>query len=452
MLKLWRFFKVVVLLQQLRVSPYTRWAFFIVGIVLGLYATWQQVNKTDFPIDMIIYREGVQAFLDGRSLYSEPMKAGDLPLPFIYPPFGAFVMIPLSIFGWMDADMAGNIMIILSNALIFFCLYFVLRSAMGTTPIATAAGVDNVGPELVKKNIWWITAVVWGIVVYFEPVDLNNGFAQINIVLMALVVFDLVPRKRWLPQGTLIGIAAAIKITPAAMLLYFLLRKEWKPIATAAFSAVIATAIAAIFRWQAFVEFFSVKLLAMGTGKDIGVGTDYQSNSSIKGVIQRLFTSREVMLDNGTVINVVWLVATAITVWLGSRVILAMLRRGFVVDAQLTTAIVMLLISPVSWSHHWIWLTLIVPVFFYRAWAWRRVHWIAGSFIALMTCWSYFLMTVPPKWWFGDIINVQEMPFYQKILVNDFVWLAILSLAMYVFLLKRSGEKRNNPCSYSNEA
>src|SRR5690625_6523406 len=97
---------------------------------------------------------------------------------------------------------------------------------------------------------------------------------------MALVALDLIPRKRlkWLPQGWLIGVAAAIKITPLAMLLYFLVRKEIEPIITAGISAIVATAIAAAVRWDVAWAYFTVNLLSMGSGGGIGVQTAYPSN------------------------------------------------------------------------------------------------------------------------------------------------------------------------------
>ncbi|APT93725.1 membrane protein [Corynebacterium phocae] len=386
--------------------PALRASLAVLGLLGGLFSTWKHITVTDFPVDMIIYRQGVQAYLDGRSMYAEPMMAGDLALPFIYPPFGALVMAPLNLLGLSD-DAAGNLLIALSNGLVLLCLYLVFRAVCG------------------RADIWWAVLPLWAVALNFEPVDLNNGFAQINIVVMALVVLDLVPRKRYLPQGWLIGIAAAIKITPLAMLLYFLVRKEIKPIVAAGVSALAATALAAAFRWQAFVEFFSSKLLEMGKGADFGVSTDYQSNSSIKGVIQRLYTSREAMEAAGTLTNIAWLVLALGTIAAGAWLMRYLIAHQLEVEAWLTGAMVMLLISPVSWSHHWVWLALIIPVFAYRALTWRSFP--AGALCAVLAAWAGMLLTVPPKWWFGDIIDVQTMAMYQKFLVNDFVWLALLA-------------------------
>ena len=287
-----------------------------------------------------------------------------------------------------------------------------------------------------------ITTITWAIVLRFEPVDLNNGFAQINIVVMTLVILDLVPRKRLLPQGVLIGLAAAIKITPLAMLLYFLVHKEWKQIATAFLSAVAATLLAAAFRWDAFVEFFSSKLLDMGSGGDFGVATEYQSNSSIKGAIQRMYSSTEAMDANGLTINIAWIAASLVVIAFAAWLTKRLCEEHLLVDAQLVTALTLLLISPVSWSHHWVWLTLIIPVFLYRAWTWLPSGWAAGSLLTVLIAWAAMLLTVPPKWWWGDQVDVHAMERYQKFWVDDFVWLTILTVALFAAAFYAS--QRNN--------
>lgn len=397
------------------------WLVTAVGMLAGIARIVAHTRITDFPVDMTIYREGVQAFLDGRPVYSEPMMAGDIALPFIYPPFGALAMVPLASRG-ISHDTAGNIMIVFSDLLLLACRYFCLRAVLAPRH---------------RRLLLPITTVTWAVALFFEPIDLNNSFAQINVVIMALVVFDLVPRKRWLPQGWLIGLAAAIKITPLAMLLYPLLKKDFRTILTAAASAVIATAVAAAVRWDAFVEFVTVKLLAMGTGGDFGVGTDYQSNSSIKGVVQRLYPSLESATDHATLTSVVWLVLTLVTIAAGAWAMRLLIRRDLDVEAWLIGSLVMLLISPVSWSHHWVWLALVVPVFAYRAWIYRHSTWVSGSLLATLATWTVLMVTVPPKWWFGDQIDVYGMPLEFKLVVDDYVWFALLTTVLFVIVVRR---------------
>ena len=69
-----------------------------------------------------------------------------------------------------------------------------------------------------------------------EPVRSTLAYGQVNIVLMALVALDcLTAEPRW-PRGALTGLAAALKLTPAAFVLFFLLRRDYRAAATAGVS------------------------------------------------------------------------------------------------------------------------------------------------------------------------------------------------------------------------
>ena len=116
--------------MKLARTPFFRYALALLGLLCGARKVVQDTRITDFPIDMVIYREGVKAFLEHRSVYSEPMLAGDIELPFIYPPFGALVMVPLTAFDGIDHDMAGDIMVVLSDLLLLVCLYFVFKAVL----------------------------------------------------------------------------------------------------------------------------------------------------------------------------------------------------------------------------------------------------------------------------------------------------------------------------------
>ena len=66
-------------------------------------------------------------------------------------------------------------------------------------------------------------------------------YDQINALLMALVAFDCLRRApRW-PRGILVGIAAAVKLTPAVFLLFFLLRRDLRSAARAGLSFAACT-------------------------------------------------------------------------------------------------------------------------------------------------------------------------------------------------------------------
>ena len=55
------------------------------------------------------------------------------------------------------------------------------------------------------------------------------------------------------------------------------------------------------------------------------------------------------------------------------------------------------------------------------------------------------MVTNPPKWWFGDAIDLYSLPWWQTFLVSDYVWLALATLALYALACRclpvRSAQK-----------
>lgn len=401
-----------------RHSSFYPTALIAVGLVAGLAVMWQQIRMNDEPIDMAIYIEGVRTFVRGGEVYSQPMQVGTVLLPFIYPPFGALVMVPLS---FLSVKLAGDIMIGSSAVLLLACLYFIARAVL--TPAGVSPAMQHV-----------LVAVTWPAAMLLEPVVLNSSFAQINIIIMGLVVLDLVPRRRFLPQGTLIGIAMAIKLTPLVMLYFFLLKKNIRAIFVSFASTIIATLIAAAVRWDVTVEYFSHTLLGLGSGEDAGVNTAYQSNSSFKGMLMRWFSSEAALDAHSGLLNILWLVLSFTAIGLVGWLMIALIRRGLDVDAWLCNAILMLLISPISWSHHWVWVAFIIPVF---AWRWYTNFGRPVALGIVLGVWTVLMVTNPPKWWFGDAIDLYSLPWWQTFLVSDYVWLALATLALYALACRR---------------
>lgn len=182
------------------------------------------------------------------------------------------------------------------------------------------------------------------------------------------------------------------------------------------------------------MEFYSSTLLGMGSGAEFGVDTTYQSNSSINGMLMRWAPNADWLESHSTLISALWLVLAVTTIVLGGWLMLALLRRGLRVDAVLVNAMIMLLVSPVSWSHHWVWLTLIIPVFAWRAHTLLGAGWASGVILA---GWTWLLMTTPPKWWYGDSIDVFALSAWQNIHVSDFVWLAALLMVSVAVGLRK---------------
>jgi alpha-1,2-mannosyltransferase len=215
-------------------------------------------------------------------------------------------------------------------------------------------------------------------------------FGQINVLLMALVILDcLVKKPRW-PRGVLVGLAAAIKLTPAAFVLFFLLRGDRRAAATAAGSFAFVTAVGFLCNPKGSVAFWTSVVFDPNR-----VGVAHESNQSINGVLSRVGIER----------GPLWLVLVCAVLAVG---VVVMRRAEHPVEALGLNAVVVLLVSPISWSHHWVW---VVPILMYAAVRAKRLA-MAGFVVFLLS---------PHWWWDAD----DGWPWPAFIVGNAYAWCAI---------------------------
>jgi alpha-1,2-mannosyltransferase len=296
-------------------------------------------------LDLEVYRLGVSAWLSGGDLYGvlPPTSAG-IVLPFIYPPFAAVLMVPLAVTGWTVAWVALFIVSMLSLAV---TVYAVLRRLWPSGGHAGALAASS---------------AVLPLALTLEPVLETFRFGQVNLILMALVAVDcLMVRTRW-PRGMLVGIAAAIKLTPAAFVLYFLLRRDYRAAVTTAVAAALATAVGAL---AAPVP--SGRYWGEGMSSVSGVsGSPFFTNQTFQAVLARAGVG-------GLEFKAGWVVLSVVVLLLAAPVI----RRAPRPLALMATAGVGLLVSPTSWSHHWVWVAPALLVAGVSAWRARSRLWAA---------------------------------------------------------------------------
>lgn len=385
---------------------------FVVSTVIMVWQTF----GTSGHIDMIVYRAGAQAYLDGGSLYDQPFPAYDLMLPFIYPPFAALLLSPFTL---LSPDAAGYAMVGISSLLMLLCVLFLAQYLF---------------PQ--SNRALLLASWGWGFCLLAEPLRHNASFGQINMWLLALVFLDIVPRNRRLPQGWLIGVAAAIKLTPVVMLFVFLLKKDWRAIAAAVVGGAVATGIGALHNAKQTWDFYTHAIFVMNDNSKIGVNVAYISNQSIKGVITRLWPSNEAANNATSTINIIWFVLVILTIAAFFLVISRLLKHNLFFEAALANSALMLLISPISWSHHWVWLPLWLLVVLYYAASLRNttVLWFGAVL-------SFFTLTIPPHWWLGDPKGDQDFQqiLYMKLFMDDyFFWAIILTIMMTIAIPKMS--------------
>ena len=190
------------------------------------------------------------------------------------------------------------------------------------------------------------TLLLSGLLLWTEPVQRALYLGQVELALMALVVWDLCQpdRRRW--KGAATGLAAGIKLVPLLFIVYLLLTRRFRQAAVAAGAFVVTVIIGFIVfpnasvTWWLDGNFFQA-------GRTGFVGG--QQNQSLRGVMTRLIGS-----VNGTVAP--WLLVAIVVGVAGLAAAVILDRRGYTFAGLMAAALTALLISPISWDHHWVWI------------------------------------------------------------------------------------------------
>jgi alpha-1,2-mannosyltransferase len=373
-----------------------------------VWAGWRLLATTPYRIDIDVYRMGGRAWLDGTSLYDDLFgTVAGLGLPFTYPPLAAAVFSP---FAWLSLDAASA-----TITGITFALLMVTTAIVLTRLQVWEHSPRQSGPAW-RRRCWLAAAVVAPSVVYLEPIRSNFEFGQINVVLMTLVIADCVPKKTPWPRGLLVGVAIALKLTPAVFLLYFLLRRDTRALLVSVAAAILATAVGFVLAphdsWQYWTE-------TVHDTDRIGTAT-YLTNQNIAGTLARLGIAE-------TPRFVIWLIACfgvlGLTIWAVRRV----LRTGDspaprageqAVLALVCVAMFGLVVSPVSWSHHWVWALPAVVTTAVLAYRYRNVAMgvVSATGVALMYFAPIHLMTEHKE---------TSAALWRQMLGGSYVWWAL---------------------------
>lgn len=386
--------------------------------LLALVLAGLVVHTGGRHIDLEVYRFGVQAWLGGGDLYGPlPETSGRIALPFIYPPFAALVLTPFALVPWV---VAWSGLLAISVAALGATLFVVARRLWPSGGWGGALSVASIALPLALAvtpgDPTDFTTPPAGLTYALEPVLQTVEFGQINLVLMALVALDcLVDHPRW-PRGMLIGIAAAIKLTPAAFVLFFLLRRDVRAAVVAGVSGLVATGIGFAVAPAASVAFW----LGNPTG---GVaGSVFFTNQSFQAVLARAGV-------DGTARTVVWLLLSAALLGLAVPVI----RRAPAPLALMVTAAVALLASPTSWSHHWVWVAPALLVAAASAWRARSVVWTAVTAVS-----TAVFVLAPHRLGLPRAGGIERTwTWWQQVLGGTYVWFTVV-VVLLAFLRWRT--------------
>ena len=245
------------------------------------------------------------------------------------------------------------------------------------------AGDSRPGPRLDGRRAARLALAGAAVAVWLEPVRTDLAYGQINLVIMALILYDLSREDPARLKGAAIGLAAGLKLTPAIFVVYLAMTGRYRAAAVSA--ATFAVTVAAGF---AVDPSDSTQFWARTFANPERIGRiENAANQSLRGALARVLHT--------TNVQPWWLIA-AVTVGLaGLGLAAAAGRRGDEAAGFSLCAVTALLVSPVSWSHHWV---LAVPALLVLAVsAWRsRSAWLITATMALAVIgWSRLIWQVP---------------------------------------------------------
>ena len=397
----------------------------LLAAVLGVYVADLAAHLSSMAAlrDLVVYRDGglivrhVAPAYDGHRASPLYDWTGPNGVQFTYPPFAAVIFAVASVLSWTALRW---VMTLASLAALGLSLWLVFGALGYRDRPAVRLGA---------------TLGVSGLALATEPVQQTLALGQVNLLLMLLVVADLLPegKTRWW-QGFGIGIAAGVKLTPLIFIPYLLLIRRYRQAATATavFAATVALGYAILPRDSG--TYWAHGLFAKAN-RIVFLGT--RGNQSLRGIVTRLAGS----VSEGTV---PWIVAAGLVVIAGLVIAALLYRAEQPVPAMLACALTGLLVSPLSWDHHWVWVAPGIALLAHQGAAAasrlaRAAWWAAAACLfGVFACWPQFWdlaqsgLTPAGLVWYGPgtYFATGSKPWY-----HEFHWHGLQLLAGNSFVL-----------------
>ncbi len=376
--------------------------------------------------DLVVYRNGglivrhIAPAYDGHLASPLYDWTGQNGVQFTYPPFAAVIFAVGSLLPW---------------TLLRWAMTVGSLCALGLSLWITFGALGYTGRRAVRLGA---TLGVTGLALLTEPVQQTLALGQVNLLLMLLIVADLLTpdalagRTRWW-HGVGIGIAAGIKLTPLIFIPYLLLVRRYRQAVTA--SAVFAVTV--LLGWAVLPRdsgTYWADGLVLRANRIVFLGT--RGNQSLRGVLTRLAGS----VTAGTL---PWIVAGILVVIVGLLAAAVLHRAGHPVPAMLACALTGLLVSPLTWDHHWVWvapgIALLAHLGARAAGAIRAAWWAAAAgLVVVFGAWPQFWdlsqsgLTPAGLFWYGPATYFArgDEPWY-----HEFHWHGLQLLAGNLFVL-----------------
>jgi uncharacterized membrane protein len=344
------------------------------------------------PLDFSVYRWGGQEVTHGLRLYLTRYVQGHDREWFTYPPFAAVVFVPIAAVPAVIGQVGWQLVSLIALA----CASVITLNLAGYRPSRTV-----------------IAAIVAGAIT-LEPMYHTLYLGQINFILLALILTDVWRASRGRTAGIGIGLAAAVKLTPLIFIPFFLVARRWKDaaIATATFLAcglvgyVVAPEGSGLY-WHHLWD---------NTKR---VGAPYISNQSPYALVLRL-------AGTSAHIGSWYLIIPVISGIAGLAIAAVLANHDDWLGAATVTGATGLLVSPISWTHHWVWIlpALVILV-------------LGGKRSKIAALCAYVLFVVAPMWFTPRDGGPSEYGFHWLLTLVANCYL-IAGLAFLAYMARRA--------------
>jgi alpha-1,2-mannosyltransferase len=351
--------------------------------------------------DLNVYRTGGLSVLQGQPLYSVLTQPPQL-LPFTYPPVAALFAVPLALMPWPAAQLVWVSFIYVPLAVVIWFAF---------APLLRRAG----------RLRAVVFAVVFAACAYLFPLRDEMRFGQVDLVLLAMAVADCAARApRW-PRGALVGLATAIKLVPGVFIVYLWLSGRRRAAVTAAIAAIAWTAGAWLLLPRDSVTYWTSVIFESGRlGSNAGT-----SNQSLRGILLREFLP-------GHAPGAVWVAVAVVVAAAGFALVRRLARESREMEAIAVTALLWVLLSPVSWIHHFVVVVVVIGAILADGRSPRRVALAAGTV-------AFFALTIP--WWGQSLLARHDVPTLAARVVQDAFGIAAVALVVIIGRL-RAADRR----------
>jgi alpha-1,2-mannosyltransferase len=283
-----------------------------------------------------VYWWGGQQAARGGALY-----AHGSPFFFTYPPFAALAF----------ATTAGTS--------IGFLEFAITAASVVALTVLCGLSLGAAGLRQRPERVFALTALA----VLTWPVAYTLYLGEIDLILAALIGADLLRRRDggwW--QGIGVGLAAGIKLTPLIFVAYLLVTRRYRAAATAVatFAATVAAGFALLPSQSTTFWLDGVFYNQRRVGNP-----GNPSNQSLAGAVARLGGSSVAATAAS---RPWWVVAVLVTSITGITIAAWAHRRGHRLAGFACCALTGLLISPISWTHHWVWAVPLLVALTVAAW------------------------------------------------------------------------------------